>query len=55
AVFPLVATIDTHGFGGSLGPLTLLVVSTVVSIPAGLEFVWSDRNPRQVGLFVLVF
>ena len=55
AVFPLVATIDTHGFGGGLGSLTLLLVSVVVSIPAGLEFVWSDRNPRLVGTFVVVF
>jgi len=55
AVFPLVATIDSTAFGGSLGTLLGLGISVVVSIPAALEFLFSDRNPRLVGKFVAVF
>ena len=55
AVFPLVATIDTTAFDGSLGTLVGLGISVVVSIPAALEFLFSDRNPRLVGKFVAVF
>lgn len=55
AVFPLVATLDSAAFGGSLGSLIGLGVSVVVSIPAALEFLFSDRNPRLVGKFVAVF
>lgn len=55
AVFPLVATIDSTGFGGSLGSLVGLAISVIVSIPPALEFLFSDRNPRLVGKFVAVF
>lgn len=55
AVFPLVATIDSTAFDGSLGTLIGLGASVVVSIPAALEFLFSDRNPRLVGKFVAVF
>lgn len=55
AVFPLIATIDTAAFGGTLGSFVVIVASTVVTIPAALEFVFSDRNPRLVATFVVVF
>lgn len=55
AVFPLVATIDTNAFDGSLGGPVVLGVSIAASVPAALEFVFSDRNPRLVGRFVVVF
>lgn len=55
AVFPLVATIDTNAFGGTLGGPVVLAISVAVAIPAALEFVFSDRNPRQVGVYVGVF
>lgn len=55
AVFPLVATIESTVFGGSLGELVVLGTSVVLSIPAALEFVFSERNPRLVGRFVGVF
>lgn len=55
AVFPLVATVDSTVFGGSLGGPTVLALSIAVTIPAALEFVFSDRNPRRVGLYVGVF
>lgn len=55
AVFPLVATLDSTAFGGSLGPLVGLGISVVASLPAAMEFLFSDRNPRLVGKFVAVF
>lgn len=55
AVFPLVATVDSTAFGGSLGSLVVLASSVVVTIPAALEFLFSDRDPRLVGTFVVVF
>lgn len=55
AVFPLVATIDSVVFDGSLGTLVVLVGCVVLTIPAALEFLFSDRNPRLVGWFVGVF
>lgn len=55
AVFPLVATLDSTAFGGSLGTLVGLGISVVVSVPAALEFLFSERDPRLVGKFVAVF
>lgn len=55
AVFPLVATINSAVFDGSLQPTVVLGASIVVTIPAALEFLFSDRNPRLVGKFVGVF
>jgi hypothetical protein len=55
AVFPLVATVDTTVFDGSLGGPVVLAISIAVTVPAALEFVFSDRNPRRVGLYVGVF
>lgn len=55
AVFPLVATLDTNVFDGSLGGPLVLAASIATSVPAALEFVFSDRNARLVGRFVLVF
>lgn len=55
AVFPLVATIDSAAFDGTLGSLVGLGASVVVTIPGALEFVFSDRDPRLVGTFVVVF
>lgn len=55
AVYPLVATIESTAFGGSLGSLTVLVGSVAISLPGALEFLFSDRNPRLVGQFVAVF
>lgn len=55
AVFPLVATVNSAGFDGSLGSPLVLGISVVVSVPAALEFLFSDRNPRLVGQFVAVF
>lgn len=55
AVFPLVATVDSVAFGGSLGNTVVLVASVVVSLPAALEFLFSDRNPHRVGRYVAVF
>ena len=55
AVFPLVATVDTHAFDGSLGGPTVLLISLVATVPAGMEFAFNDRNPRLVGKFLLAF
>ncbi|MFB6353853.1 MAG: hypothetical protein ABEJ92_07175 [Halobacteriales archaeon] len=55
AVFPLVATVEATVFGGSLGSVVVLGASVVLTIPAALEFRFSDRNPRLVGLFVAAF
>lgn len=55
AVFPLLATIDALAFDGSLGSQVVLVASVVVTIPAALEFLFSDREPRLVGRYVAVF
>ncbi len=55
AVFPLVATINSNAFGGSLDGPVVLAISIAVTVPAGLEFVFSDRDPHQVGKFVGVF
>lgn len=55
AVFPLVATVDTTVFDGSLGGPVVLAISIVATFPAGVEFVFSDREPRRVGKFVGVF
>lgn len=55
AVFPLVATVDSVGFGGSLGSAVVLVASVVAALPAALEFLFADRNPRLVGVFVVAF
>lgn len=55
AVFPLVATVNSTAFGGSLRLVVVLGASVVVTIPAALEFLFSDRNPRLVGKFVAVF
>lgn len=55
AVFPLVATVDTVVFDGSLTGPVVLAISIVATAPAGVEFVFSDRNPRRVGKFVGVF
>jgi hypothetical protein len=55
AVFPLVATVNSAAFGGTLSSLVVLVASVVVTIPAALEFLFSDREPRLVGKFVAVF
>lgn len=55
AVFPLVATLEQTAFGGSLGGLVVMGICVVVTIPAALEFLFSDRNPRLVATFVVVF
>ena len=55
ALFPLVATVDTTVFDGSLGGPLVLALSIAASVPAALEFVFSDRNARLVGWFVVVF
>ncbi|MDZ7701577.1 MAG: hypothetical protein U5J98_05635 [Halobacteriales archaeon] len=55
AVFPLVATVDSSVFDGSLSGPVVLAISIVTTFPAGIEFVFSDREPRRVGKFVGVF
>lgn len=55
AVFPLVATLNSAFFDDSLGTTVVLGASIVATIPAALEFLFSDRNPRLVGKFVVVF
>lgn len=54
ALFPLVATIEANAFGGRFGTLGVLVASVVSSFPVALEFLFSERNPRRVGEFVVV-
>lgn len=55
ALFPLVATVDSTAFGGSLGSPVVLASSVLVALPGALEFLFSDRNPWLVGQFVAVF
>lgn len=55
AVFPLVATVNSVGFDGTLSSTVVLAASIVVAVPAALEFLFSDREPRLVGKFVAVF
>lgn len=55
AAYPLVATFDSAVVGGSLGQLLVPLISLVVTIPAALEFAFSDRDAYRIGIFVGAF